>query len=315
MNYCEQVQQYIEQGSELIATIEIDEVYYTVNAYGSIGISIKTNSKEYEKYLFDIHKHNIKTEQFVGSHTICPGQIYQVSILERPIDNIRYVEEYWVLVKDSELSRRCIRLDRELEQCPGCNEYLIKEESGIYCINSSCPAKVQSTIKKYMINSGMEIDWNIDFKIIHDLISLKHIRDLSDLYQLTTNQITSLGYPVRLAHDLIDRIEDTIGKIKISSFLQSLNLDPTYNNRTFSFNNTKQSDQFWIDNKLIDDSFADIDAFIDWCEFAYTRSHEEDNLYVSEPALLALYNYFSCRSNLAVISQLKEYGVFVSETV
>lgn len=77
--------------------------------------------------------------------------------------------------------------------CPCCGTAVVpsEEEVAIRCPNPTCPDKVKGMILHFSRRYAMDID-HLGESLIDQLITSKLIRDVSDLYELTTPQIEAL---------------------------------------------------------------------------------------------------------------------------
>jgi len=78
-------------------------------------------------------------------------------------------------------------------KCPECSHKLVKDEGGVYirCPNLRCPAQVKERIRYFATRNAMDIE-GLGDKLVDQLVGDELVRDYSDLYDLTVEQLTEL---------------------------------------------------------------------------------------------------------------------------
>ncbi len=95
------------------------------------------------------------------------------------------------------------------EHCPKCDTAIVKEVGDAVhrCPNSACPAQFFESLKHFVSRSAMDID-GLDEQWCRILIECGLVSDVSDLYRLTSEQLTKLErMGERLAKRILDSIE------------------------------------------------------------------------------------------------------------
>ncbi len=79
------------------------------------------------------------------------------------------------------------------EACPVCQGPLRRDEGGVYlrCISPSCPAQLQQRLKFFAGRDQMDIE-NLGPAVIDQLVYQGLVRDFSDLYRLTREELVAL---------------------------------------------------------------------------------------------------------------------------
>ena len=93
--------------------------------------------------------------------------------------------------------------------CPSCGEPVFREEgeAAVRCTNASCPAQLSRGIEHFASKDAMDID-GLGPQIVEALIRADLIRDPTDLYTLTAEQVANLErMGDKSAKNLIDAIE------------------------------------------------------------------------------------------------------------
>jgi len=100
--------------------------------------------------------------------------------------------------------------------CPVCNEAVIRPEGEAIrrCININCPAQIKGTIEHFASKRAMDID-GLGTKLVEQLVDKKIIRDVSDLYYLKKEDLSTLE---RMAEKSAQNILDAIEASKKRSF-------------------------------------------------------------------------------------------------
>ena len=103
--------------------------------------------------------------------------------------------------------------------CPVCGAIAIREEgeAALRCIGIECEAKKLRNIVHFASKEGMEIK-GLGYAIIEELIKREYIHNISDLYDLTVEQVASLKKDgKKFAQNIIDAIEESknvdLGKV------------------------------------------------------------------------------------------------------
>jgi DNA ligase (NAD+) len=93
--------------------------------------------------------------------------------------------------------------------CPECGAELVREagESVTRCINPLCPAQLREHLRHFVSRGAMDIE-GFGYATLEQLLERGMVRDPSDLYSLTKEQLLELeGFADRSAQNLIDRIQ------------------------------------------------------------------------------------------------------------
>lgn len=79
------------------------------------------------------------------------------------------------------------------EHCPECESVLVRldDEVALRCINPKCPAQIREGLIHFVSRTAMNID-GLGEKVISQLFAAELIKDVSDLYQLTREQLIGL---------------------------------------------------------------------------------------------------------------------------
>jgi DNA ligase (NAD+) len=103
-------------------------------------------------------------------------------VVERAGDVIPDVVQ--VLIEKRTGAERVIPLP---ERCPACGGEVRKEQSEVIprCQNPACPAKIKEAIRHFASRNAMDID-GLGDKYVDQLLSLGLVKDVTDLYALTT---------------------------------------------------------------------------------------------------------------------------------
>ena len=90
--------------------------------------------------------------------------------------------------------------------CPECGKPLVREpgEAVTRCINPSCPAQVLEHLRLFVAAFDIE---GLGYATLNQLIDRKMVRDPSDLFHLTREQLLTLdGFADKSVQNLLDRI-------------------------------------------------------------------------------------------------------------
>jgi DNA ligase (NAD+) len=102
--------------------------------------------------------------------------------------------------------------------CPVCNEGVIRPEGEAIrrCININCPAQIKGSIEHFASKRAMDID-GLGTKLVEQLVDKNIIKDVSDLYYLKKEVLSTLE---RMADKSAQNILDAIQVSKKRSFFR-----------------------------------------------------------------------------------------------
>jgi DNA ligase (NAD+) len=102
------------------------------------------------------------------------------------------------------------------EVCPVCSEAVIRPEGEAIrrCININCPAQIKGSIEHFASKRAMDID-GLGTKLVEQLVDKNIIKDVSDLYYLNKETLSSLE---RMAEKSAQNVLDAIDVSKKRSF-------------------------------------------------------------------------------------------------
>lgn len=95
--------------------------------------------------------------------------------------------------------------------CPVCESELVRieEEVALRCVNPQCPAQIQEGIYHFASRNAMNID-GLGEKVVEQLFREQLIKDISDLYTLTVDELMNLErMGLKSATNLVAAIEAT----------------------------------------------------------------------------------------------------------
>ncbi len=100
--------------------------------------------------------------------------------------------------------------------CPECNSNILKpkNEAVARCHNFSCPAQIKGRIKHFISRNAINID-GFGEKLVDQLVDKGIVNNISDIFNLTKNQLLSLD---RMGNKSADNILNSIEKSKLTSF-------------------------------------------------------------------------------------------------
>jgi DNA ligase (NAD+) len=98
---------------------------------------------------------------------------------------------------------------RPPERCPVCNSKaeFPSDEVMAYCSNVSCPGRILESIVHFAGRDAMDIR-GLGYERVRALLDAKLIKDVADLYEVTTLQLLALeGFAEKSAQQLVDAIQ------------------------------------------------------------------------------------------------------------
>jgi DNA ligase (NAD+) len=141
-------------------------------------------------------------------------------VVERAGDVIPYVVE---VVKEKRRGHE--RKFKMAERCPVCGSSVYREEgeAAYRCVGLSCPAKLKESLKFFGSRGAMDIE-GLGEKLIDQLVERGMVRDIADLYGLTTEELAALD---RMAEKSAQNLRDALERSKdatLSRFLTALGI-------------------------------------------------------------------------------------------
>lgn len=222
----------------------------------------------------------------------------QIKLLDIHINDYVYVE------KGGEIIPKITRVDYTKREndiisisfpkiCPDCGTPLVKDpdESKFYCPNQDgCPMQIKGRFIHFVGRKAMSI--NIGEATIEQLYNKGYIKELSDLFALTKEQLFSLDkWKEKSVKNFYSSLEDS-KKVPFHKVLFALGI------RFIGENSAKNLSQELKDiDTIINTSYQDLLEIND----------------VGEKMAESIRNYFSNTSHIVIIDKLKQYGIQFNE--
>jgi len=93
--------------------------------------------------------------------------------------------------------------------CPVCRSSLVRDGVQYRCVNISCPAVVQGKIVHFASKDALDIE-GLGKRIVHQLVDQGLVRDVSDLYRLTRDELMTLeGFAEVSSENVIQAIRSS----------------------------------------------------------------------------------------------------------
>ena len=173
--------------------------------------------------------------------------------------------------------------------CPSCNQTLVSEEGevDIRCINPECPAQLLRNLIHFCSRDAMDIE-GLGPSIIETFVDNGMIKDISDIYHLNAEDISSLdGFQTTSANNIISSVEKSknndLGKLIFAFGIRHIGAKAA---------------------KLLSDYFKNIDAVM--------NAEVDDILKIDgfgDVMAQAVYDYFHSQGAVELVSELKAIGV------
>ena len=173
--------------------------------------------------------------------------------------------------------------------CPSCNQMLVSEENevDIRCINPECPAQLLRNLIHFCSRDAMDLE-GLGPSIIETFVDNGMIKDISDIYHLTAEDISAIdGFQTTSANNIISSVEKSknndLGKLIFAFGIRHIGSKAA---------------------KLLSDYFKNIDAVM--------NAEVDDILKIEgfgDVMAQAVYDYFHSQGAVELVSELKEAGV------
>ncbi|WP_136514138.1 NAD-dependent DNA ligase LigA [Geomonas edaphica] len=173
--------------------------------------------------------------------------------------------------------------------CPVCGGEVVRipDEVAVRCVAFACPAQLLERVKHFASRRAMDIE-GLGDKFIEQLLSLKLIRDVADIYALKEEdfmQFERMGK--KLAENLLNAIEASKER-ELSRLIFALGIRHVGEHTA----------------KLLAEAFGSIDNLAKAGEEELTSIRE-----VGPQVAASIADFFKSEENLKVIERLKEAGV------
>lgn len=173
------------------------------------------------------------------------------------------------------------------KKCPSCNKEVVKDGIFIRCVNHECPSRIKKYLAYFVSRDAMNIE-NFGESLIDKLVDKGIIKDISDIYKLKIEDISSLeNMGLKSAKKIIKSIE----KSKDNSFekvLVSLSIPGIGTHLS----------------EILAEKFHNIDNIIN-AEFEELINIPE----IGNQLAYNIVNFFKDKRNIQVIERLKRYGL------
>ncbi len=175
------------------------------------------------------------------------------------------------------------------ESCPVCggDVYRHEDEAAVKCLNSSCPAKLKESIRHFASRQAMDIE-GIGESLAGELVDKGLVRDASDLYFLTKDQLLTLE---RKADRSVENILSAVAASKskgLANLLYGLGLP----------NVGKKAAQ------LLAENFGSLDELMRSGDDSFTRIEG-----IGPKIAGSIARYFKDKNNHNLIMRLKKAGI------
>lgn len=177
-------------------------------------------------------------------------------------------------------------------QCPVCGSAVAQEGAYWYCTGqAACPAQLKGTIEHFASKSALNIE-GLGKKTVAQLVDQGLVKDLSDLYRLTREQLLSLeGFADRSTTLLLEAIAQS-KTVSLDRFLMGLGI--------------RQIGQHIA--KVLAREFGSLATIMSADQERFLTIRE-----IGPEISASLVSYFRESSNRRVIDQLQELGLSITD--
>ncbi|QUG42953.1 NAD-dependent DNA ligase LigA [Psychrobacillus sp. INOP01] len=237
----EEVLSFIEEWTEKRHDIpyEIDGIVIKVNDYAQqeelgftaksprFAIAYKFPAEEVVTKIIDIDLTVGRTGVVTPTAILEPAQVAGSTVQRATLHNEDLIREKDIRIGDRVIIRKAgdiipevvavITAERKGTEvpyemptnCPVCESELVRieEEVALRCVNPQCPAQIQEGIYHFASRNAMNID-GLGEKVVEQLFREQLIKDISDLYTLTVDDLVKLErMGLKSATNLVEAIE------------------------------------------------------------------------------------------------------------
>lgn len=190
------------------------------------AIALKYPAREVTTKLVDIGVNVGRTGVLTPYAILEPVEVGGVVVKQATLHNFDYIVEKDIRIGDKVLIKRAgdvipyvigpITESRKGNEenykiptvCPSCGQDVenLPGEVAYYCVNTSCPAQLVRTVEHFASKGAMDIE-GLGIKIVEQLVESGLVKDIADLYHLTTDELLKLeGFALRKAENLLTAI-------------------------------------------------------------------------------------------------------------
>lgn len=237
----EEVLSFIEEWTKKRHDIpyEIDGIVIKVNDYAQqeelgftaksprFAIAYKFPAEEVVTKIIDIDLTVGRTGVVTPTAILEPAQVAGSTVQRATLHNEDLIREKDIRIGDRVIIRKAgdiipevvsvIKEERKGTElpyempshCPVCESELVRieQEVALRCVNPQCPAQIQEGIYHFASRNAMNID-GLGEKVVEQLFREQLIKDISDLYNLTVDDLVKLErMGLKSATNLVEAIE------------------------------------------------------------------------------------------------------------
>ena len=114
----------------------------------------------------------------------------------------------------------------EPKVCPFCGSpivRMIEDGAHLYCSNPDCPERIIAKLNYFVTKECMNID-GLSEKTLRKIVPILGIKDWSDLYKLTYEDLQAAGCGPVVSANIIKELTDSRTKVKAENVLMSLGI-------------------------------------------------------------------------------------------
>nr|WP_080145421.1 NAD-dependent DNA ligase LigA [Marinilactibacillus piezotolerans] len=243
----EDVWSYVEEYQEKRANLpyEIDGIVIKVNHFDRQeqagytvkaprwAIAYKFPAEESRTVVNEIEWSVGRTGVVTPTAIMNPVQLAGTTVQRASLHNVDLIKERDIRLHDTVFVRKAgdiipevIRVDFEARpensepcqiptHCPACSSELVhlEDEVALRCVNPKCPAQAKERLIHFVSRNAMNID-GLGEKIVIQLFERQLVKDVSDLYGLTKEQLMTLD---KIADKSADNLLQSIEASKTNS--------------------------------------------------------------------------------------------------
>jgi DNA ligase (NAD+) len=191
------------------------------------AIAYKFPAREVTTKLMDIGVNVGRTGVLTPYAILDPVEVGGVIVKQATLHNFDYIHDKDIRIGDRVAIKRAgdvipyvigpiidLRTGGEIAfippiSCPTCRQPIEHFEGEVawYCVNNSCPAQVIRILEHFASRGAMEVT-GLGIKIVEQLVEAGLIKDVADIYTLSTDYLLKLeGFAEKKADNLLNAIE------------------------------------------------------------------------------------------------------------
>jgi len=283
-----------------IGTVTVRSAGYTVHYSGAINFKVIAGMDKFRKNFIPVKSKVIREKHFFTDH-VGPGDVFNIYLAKDGDHDY----ELWDPIE--QLNHPVsINPHTAPTHCPYCREPITVGDAGWFCVNDQCTARLWAVTEYFL--SFLNIDWDMTriAEAIPYMIQRKFITKISDLYNLTFEDLIGCQLDVDEAGYFLNWLHTKKNCATYVQFIKFLvHFAGVY----------QRSMQLEIEDLVLNDEniltdFSTVQDFITWWRTESNKSNPDISRYMSEGYFVLITRYLNLPQNVENLISLEKQSVF-----